>query len=287
MTRQRTLGIVDWGIGGIGLLQRLDVRAPRLPVVYWSDTGAIPYGKQHTRDLSARLRAVVTELAGRGCTEVVLACHSASTVAPLLDDCLVPVTGIIDHAVSALPADLHGPIGVVGGRRTISSGVYRRALADRGLRSVCRVAQPLSAYIEAGRMESAEFRSELKRIVAPIRGAQALMLACTHYPAAAAEFAAALPGTELIDPADQAAAVIAGMPTAGAPRSRIFLTTGDVGTMRRSAHLAWNYRIDRATRGSSAGRQFPAELVLLHRLWRDNGGAPQSTAMGNPGHNSM
>jgi glutamate racemase len=56
VTRQRTLGIVDWGIGGIGLLQRLDVRAPRLPVVYWSDTGAIPYGKQQTRDLSARLR---------------------------------------------------------------------------------------------------------------------------------------------------------------------------------------------------------------------------------------
>lgn len=128
--------------------------------------------------------------------------------------------------------------------------MYRRALANRGLGSISLVAQPLSAYIEAGRMASVEFRSELTRIVAPIRGAQALMLACTHYPAAAAEFAAALPGTELIDPADQAAAVIARMPAANAPRSRIFLTTGDVRTMRRSAHLAWNYRIDCATRVS-------------------------------------
>jgi glutamate racemase len=244
---QRTLGIVDWGIGGIGLLQQLDVRAPRLPVVYWSDTGAVPYGKQATADLSTRLRTIVTELAGRGCTEVVLACHSASTVAHLLDDCPIPVSGITDHALQAVPAGLDGPIGVVGGRRTISSGVYRRALTARGIHTISRVAQPLSAHIEAGRIASPEFRADLRRIVAPIRGAQALMLACTHYPAAASEFAAALPGTRLIDPAARAAAVIARTPSSGVPNSRTFLTTGDVHAMARAARLAWNYRIDAVT----------------------------------------
>jgi glutamate racemase len=244
----RTLGIVDWGIGGIGLLQRLDAAAPQLPVVYWSDTGAVPYGRQQSAELSDRLRAVVTELARRGCTEVVLACHSASTVVASLDDCPVPVSGIIDHALRALPDDLQGAVGVVGGGRTIRSGLYRRALSSRGLRSISRVAQPLSAHIEAGRMSSPEFRRDLHRIVAPIRGAQALMLACTHYPAAAAEFAAELPGTRIIDPVDHAAAAIARMPPATTAQSRIFLTTGHIPAMQRSARLAWSYRIEHVTR---------------------------------------
>jgi glutamate racemase len=251
VTGPRTLGIVDWGIGGIGLLQQLDVTAPRLPAVYWSDTGVVPYGRQTTADLSARLRNVVTELAGRGCTEVMLACHSASTVAHLLEDCPIPVAGITDHALAAVPFGLDGPIGVIGGGRTIASGVYRRALQARGLRAISRVAQPLSAHIEAGRIATPEFRADLRRIVAPIRGAQALMLACTHYPAAANEFAAALPDTRLIDPAVRAAAVIAGTASSGIPGSRRFLTTGDQHAMVRAAKLAWNYRIDHATRVAS------------------------------------
>jgi glutamate racemase len=247
VTATRTLGIVDWGIGGIGLLRQLDRSAPGLPVIYWSDTGAVPYGKQQAAELSNRLRAVVAELAARGCTDVVLACHSASTVAPLLEDCAIPVSGIIEHALRAVPDDLNGTVGVVGGRRTITSGVYRRALACRGLPAISRVAQPLSAHIEAGRIGTPEFRRDLDRIVAPIRGAAALVLACTHYPAAAGEFAAALPGTLLIDPAAGAAAAIAG-PASATGAQRTFLTTGDPVEMTRSARLAWNYGIEKPLR---------------------------------------
>jgi glutamate racemase len=241
VTAARRLGIIDWGIGGIGLLKRLDVVAPGLPVVYWSDTGAVPYGKQQALQLRARLRAVVVELAGRGCTEVVLACHSASTVVDRLDDCPVPVTGIIEHALRAVPGDLDGTVGVVGGRRTISAGVYRRALEARGLSTVSAVAQPLSAHIEAGRMGSAQFRIDLRDIVEPIRGAQALVLACTHYPAAAEEFAAALPGTLLIDPAATAATALADGGSTEGDGGRTFLTTGDPYALRRAAKLAWDY----------------------------------------------
>jgi glutamate racemase len=248
VTATRTLGIIDWGIGGIGLLRQLDRSAPGLPVIYWSDTGAVPYGKQQTAALSNQLRAVATELAARGCTEVVLACHSASTVSALLDDCAIPVSGIIEHALRAVPDDLDGTVGVVGGRRTITSGVYRRALACRGLPAISRVAQPLSAHIEAGRIGTPEFRRDLHRIVAPIRGAAALVLACTHYPAAAREFATALPGTLLIDPAADAAAAIAATPSSETAARRTFLTTGDPLVMTRSAGLAWNYRIDRVAR---------------------------------------
>jgi glutamate racemase len=74
------LGIVDWGIGGVGLVNALDRLAPGLPILYWSDAGATPYGRMGVDELTDRLMTVVTSLAERGATEVVLACNAASTV---------------------------------------------------------------------------------------------------------------------------------------------------------------------------------------------------------------
>lgn len=232
------LGIIDWGIGGLGLLGHLDRQQADLDVVYWSDTGFTPYGLVPTSALAARLRSVVGELAGRGCTEVVLACNAASTVVDRLGDAAVPVAGIIAAGVAAVPEDLDGVVGVVGGRRTIRGGHYRRALTRPGRRVVSRVAQPLSAHIEAGRIGTAAFEQDLCRIVAPLRGADAVILACTHYPAASEAFAAELPGTTLLDPAAQLAADLLARlePGSGA---RTVLTTGDPVLMRTSAEAAW------------------------------------------------
>lgn len=232
------LGIVDWGIGGLGLLGHLDRDRPGLDVVYWSDTGFTPYGLVPTAALAARLRAVADALAGRGCTEVVLACNAASTVVDRLGGAAVPVSGIIAAGIATVPDDLAGTIGVVGGRRTIRGGHYRRGLVRPGLRVVSRVAQPLSAHIEAGRIGTDAFEQDLRRIVAPLRGADAVVLACTHYPAATEAFAAALPGTALLDPAAQLAADLVGRLGPGTGR-RTVLTTGDPALMRRSALAAW------------------------------------------------
>src|SRR5581483_4417370 len=133
-------------------------------------------------ELTTRLTMVVNELAERGATEVVLACNAASTVVGRLAPVPIPVQGIIEHGLASVPDDIAGPVGVVGGRRTIVGGHYRRGLERRGHVVLSRVAQPLSAHIEAGRTGSPQFVSDLARIVAPLRGVDALVLACTHYP---------------------------------------------------------------------------------------------------------
>ncbi len=232
------LGIVDWGIGGLGLLGHLDREVPALDVVSWSDTGFTPYGLASTAALAARLRSVVDDLARRGCTEVVLACNAASTVVDRLAGAPVPVAGIIAAGVASVPDGLDGVVGVVGGRRTIRGGQYRRALARPGRRVVSRVAQPLSAHIEGGRIGTDAFETDLRRIVAPLRGADALILACTHYPAAAGAFAAELPGTVLLDPAAHMATDLVARLTEG-DGERTVLTTGDPDLMRSSADAAW------------------------------------------------
>ncbi|OBA82469.1 hypothetical protein A9W99_01880 [Mycobacterium sp. 1164966.3] len=242
MTTNSCLGIVDWGIGGIGLVRALDEMAPGLPIVYWSDAEATPYGRMGSDELATRLTMVVTQLAERGATEVVLACNAASTVVGRLGATPIPVEGIIEHGLASVPDDIGGPIGVVGGRRTIAGGHYRRGLERRGHVVRSRVAQPLSAHIEAGRTCSPQFRTDLARIIAPLRGVDALVLACTHYPAASRWFKAALPQAMLIDPAERLAAAIAARHphtlNAGS-RQRVFLTTGDPEAMRVGAARAW------------------------------------------------
>ena len=236
------LGIVDWGIGGLGLLRLVDRDLPGLDVVYWSDTGAVPYGLQSTGDLAARLRYVITQLADRGCTEVVLGCNAASTVVDRLASSPIPVAGIIEAGIAAVPTHLEGVIGVIGGRRTIRSGAYRRGLTRPDRTVVGRIAQPLSAHIEAGRIESPEFQADLHQVVEPLRGADAVILACTHYPAATPQFAEALPGTLLVDPAEHlAGGIVARLRgSVGAlAGKRTILTTGDVERMRSSARHAW------------------------------------------------
>ncbi|GFG80081.1 glutamate racemase [Mycobacterium paragordonae] len=236
------LGIIDWGIGGVGLVNALDRLVPGLPVVYWSDAGATPYGRMGVDELTDRLMRVVTALAERGATEVVLACNAASTVVAELGAAPVLVEGIIAHGLASVPEELTS-VGVVGGQRTIDAGPYQRGLARPGREVLARVAQPLSAHIEAGRTGSAQFHADLTDIVAPLRRVQALVLACTHYPAASRWFAAALPDTRLIDPAEHLAAAIAYRYPEAARASRsarkVFLTTGDPDAMRHNAAHAW------------------------------------------------
>jgi glutamate racemase len=236
------LGVVDWGIGGIGLVRALDQLAPGLPLLYLADTGATPYGRMRTDELTARLTSVVGALAEMGATEVVLACNAASTVVGRLGAAPVPVEGIISHGVASVP-DSTGSVGVVGGRRTIAGGHYRRGLVRPGVTVLSRVAQPLSAHIEAGHAGSPDFLADLARILAPLRRVEALVLACTHYPAASRWFAEALPDTLLIDPAERLAAAVAERyPHARLSQCRAvrtFLTTGEPDAMRCGAARAW------------------------------------------------
>lgn len=246
------LGILDWGIGGVGFYALARARLPELPVVYWSDAGAIPYGKQAPAELAGRVVTIARWLKREaGVTHLAIACNAASSVLPridLSDETLPQITGVIEHGVrAALQRTAPGQvIGVVGGRRTVLSGAYRRALSGRIVRQ--RVAQPISARVEAGDLSSDGLHRELDGIMAPLREVDALVLACTHYPALLGEFAARAPEAQIVDPAAELLdwAVDAWQLDRaghGSAPDRV-LTTGDVAATARAALLAFGMKID-------------------------------------------
>jgi glutamate racemase len=244
------LGVLDWGVGGMGFVRALRQRAPGVPFLYVSDTGSTPYGKLSSSALASRIDRVLDAIAAEGAVAVVVACNAASTVLPLLARRAIPVTGVVEHALRLVPRSFRGTLGVLGGARTIRSGVYRRGLAAPGRRVVSRVAQPLSAHVEAGTADSPGCRDAIDRILRPLRHADALLLACTHYPAIAPLLLERAPGACLYDPVDALAAYVARVvvPPRFARLDRLarpvpdrWLTTGDPRAMRSSTRRAWGF----------------------------------------------
>jgi glutamate racemase len=233
------LGFLDWGIGGIGIFRAFRQRRPEVPILYWSDTGATPYGRLPAAALTARVRRVLRAMVGQGVTHAVIACNAASTILPGLGEVEIPVMGVIEPAVAMVPPALEGVLGVVGGARTIRSGLYRRALATPQRRVIQRIAQPLSAHIEAGRVGTPAFERDLGRILGPLVRADAILLACTHYPSAREAFRRLAPRAALLDPAEAVVkTIIAGWQLPHG-RGDLFVTTGSPGEMRRAARTAW------------------------------------------------
>ncbi len=248
---KQKLGILDWGIGGVSVYRLVKERLGDVSVVYFSDTGAVPYGKMSRNDLVARLDAVIDFLKTKGATNVVIGCNAASTAITDLRRTDVSIEGVIESAVAATAKLNPRNLAVIGGRRTILSGVYRRKFAERGIKIAQRVAQPLSGLIESGDTSSAKLRAESRKILAPIKSASHILLACTHYPAITeilCNFVSA--GTIFVDPAGALVERIANWELAKGDGADEFYTTGGVEEMKTAALCAFGVRIERAKKVS-------------------------------------
>ncbi len=244
------IGIIDWGIGGISIFKLVKERMPGVPVTYFSDTGEVPYGKMSRFELTFRLDRVIEYLKKRGVTHVVIGCNAASTAIDDLDDHAVPVFGVIQPAVAMTTRIRPESLGLLGGRRTVVSGVHRRAFAERGLRLHQRIAQPLSGLIEGGDIDSAELHAAAKHILKPLRGCSHVLLACTHYPAILPVLRKHAPAVKFIDPVEELIAVLKRQRIARSRGLDEFLTTGSTGAMKRAARNAFGVKIPTATRVS-------------------------------------
>lgn len=237
------LGIIDWGIGGVSILKLIRDRKPDSTVLYFSDTGATPYGKMGRRQLASRLDAVIEFLIAKGMTRVVIGCNAASTAIPDLAEYGIRIDGMIEPAVAATSRLKPRDLGVIGGRRTILSGVYRRAFSAHGIDIKQRIAQSLSGLIEAGDTSSKALCSEAKHILSPLENCSHILLACTHYPAIQhllKDYVSE--DTKFIDPA---AAVVQRLGKSSANGEDRFFTTGDSRQMKCSAKLAFGMEIGR------------------------------------------
>jgi glutamate racemase len=243
--------VMDWGIGGLSVYREIKRCDPQRSIVYFSDSGSTPYGKMPPRELETRVTDVCENFLQKGVHEIVIACNAAGTVAPRLRSRYAN-TGlrIVDVISSGIRMTKSTPlrrIGVIGGRRTIRSQIYQRALSTLKRKVIGRVAQPLSALIERGELDTLLMHETLREVLYPLRHVDGLLLACTHYPAIAHLIQPLVPNCKILDPSATTAKELIGQKRsqrhAGPPD--LFLTTGDPVQSRRVAALAFGIEINR------------------------------------------
>ena len=239
------IGILDWGIGGLGVYNHIKRIDPQRRILYISDAGFTPYGKVSSDALKKRLQDVFTFFKSRGVSRIAVACNAASTVVPKLEPWAqrqgLEIMEIIESGVSLVQGCGRHRIGIIGGFRTIRSRAHARGLKDGDFDLHCRIAQPLSALIESGDIDSDAMSLFLKHLCTPMRNIEALLLACTHYPAVEKHFRIILPDCLILDPAlsmaQKACDQWSHQPGLRSPD--VFLTTGDPKSMRRSASVVF------------------------------------------------
>jgi glutamate racemase len=184
------IGIFDSGLGGLTIVQAIQERLPHESLLYFGDTGHLPYGDKSPQQVRGYVRSITRYLLSQGVKAIVVACNTASAAA--LDVVLqeagdVPVVEVISPAAqAAVAATRNGIVGIIGTKTTVSSGTYTRHLSAL-LPSVQVIAKPtplLVPLIEEGWQHT----SVLRDVVATYVDAQTfaaidtLILGCTHYP---------------------------------------------------------------------------------------------------------
>ncbi len=191
------IGILDWGIGGIDFMLRLR-KISKVDIIYFSDTGFAPYGKVPENELKDRVNQVCGFLEKENCEKIIVACNAASTVINETENRWGVISAGIDEVVRKKVIQ----IGLVGGKRTVDSCIYKNELEKRGIKVNQVIAQPLSALIENGMLEGDEIEKEIAMIFSKLKGEEHILLACTHYIAIEKAIKSFLPHVQLINPVD-------------------------------------------------------------------------------------
>jgi glutamate racemase len=239
--RAGPITVFDSGVGGLTVLREIRSLLPGEDLLYLADNGYGPYGDRSLEEVRARSTRVVESLIGRGAKMVVVACNSASAAALRGLRRGHPTTPIVGMEPAVKPAAIASDRAVIGvlATETTFQGTLFSSVVDqhaRGVSVIARACPGLAAAIEAG---DPSIDHLLEAYVGSLtsRGADVIVLGCTHYPFAADRVAAiAGRGVEIIDPAPAVARQVERV--LGAERLRsgversgrtVYLTTGEPG----------------------------------------------------------
>lgn len=187
----RPIGVFDSGLGGLTAVRELRRLLPGEDIIYFGDTGRVPYGSRSREILVRYARQDVAFLRTFDLKAIVVACGTVSTTAleVLVRENDIPVWGVVEPAAqAAAQATRNGRVGLIGTQATIRSGAYERQIAQENpaiqvLTGACPLFVPL---VENGRFRPGDIVAETvaAEYLAPMleAGVDTLVLGCTHYP---------------------------------------------------------------------------------------------------------
>lgn len=200
------IGVFDSGAGGVTAVRELRHLLPTADIVFFPDRENAPYGTRSQKELLPLVSRDIELLLSHGAELVLMACCTASTVYPMLEDELkrVAIPIIEPTARAAAEATSGGRVAVIATEATVRSGAFGRALSLHGIRETLEIAaRELVAAVERGERDGrlsetgeALLDRYLKKVIS--YGADTLILGCTHFPHLEGEIRKRLPRVKII-----------------------------------------------------------------------------------------
>jgi len=185
----KPIGVFDSGIGGLTVVKELNRLLPNERIIYFGDTGRVPYGNKSKETVIDYSLQIAYFLMKKKIKMLVVACNTASSVSlPTLKRHLhIPVIGVIEPgAKAAIENTRNNHIGVIGTLGTVKSNSYSRSI--KKIRNNVKVFQlPCPLFVQLA--EEGWNKNHIAQSVSDEylhnfgkHKIDTMILGCTHYP---------------------------------------------------------------------------------------------------------
>ncbi len=185
----RAIGVFDSGLGGLTAVKEIMERLPNENLIYFGDTGRVPYGTRSEEIIVKYSRQDINFLKSFDVKMIVVACGTVSSVAlPIIKkECDIPIIGVVEAtADAAAGATRNNKIGIIGTQGTISSGAYAKRIHSQNskIRTYSKACPLFVPLVENGHFDTKVTRLVIEEYLEDIKkqGVDTLILGCTHYP---------------------------------------------------------------------------------------------------------
>ena len=129
----RPIGVFDSGLGGLTAVRQLRRVLPGEDIIYFGDTGRVPYGSRGREIIRQYARQDIRFLLSHDVKFIIAACGTVSSTYPPEEAARLPVpfTGVVGAtARAAVDATRNGKVGIIGTAATVRSGSYAAVIKD-------------------------------------------------------------------------------------------------------------------------------------------------------------
>ncbi len=185
----RCIGVFDSGLGGLTCVKEIMSLLPDEHIVYFGDTGRVPYGTRSAETIIKYTESDIRFLKEFDPKLIVIACGTASSAAleKVKGKFDVNLMGVIaPSATAAAVATKNGKIGVIGTNGSINSGKYEQALKEinSSLQVYSKACPMFVPLVENGYLSGKVTELIAREYLQPLMdaGVDTIILGCTHYP---------------------------------------------------------------------------------------------------------
>lgn len=193
MDDRRPIGVFDSGVGGLTSVKELHRKLPHENIVYFGDTGRVPYGTRSGETVRRYTQEIIQYLDRFDVKALLAACGTiSSNFLPedyqALNIDAPYITVVAPAAKKAVQATKNKKVGVLATTSSIKSSSYTKAIhaIDPDITVVGKGCPLLVSLVEQGMIERDNqiTRLTLEMYLEPLLEAQVdtILLGCTHFP---------------------------------------------------------------------------------------------------------